>query len=222
MVAHIEVDFPLWLQLAAGLGLGMFLLWMLPRMSWAQLFVTDRRNQFLTAAMFLIVIWSMRAESIDGLAMHFLGVVIVTLVFGWQLAIVMVSLVVLFLALVGTVELLQAPLIVLMTGVMPVLVAANVLQISERHLPPHMFIYLYVVGFFGGGLSVLFVMAGNAALYGLFTDLSWATITSDYLRYMPLMMLPEAMLSGMLMTGLVVFRPELVATYSDARYVDGH
>ncbi len=39
---------------------------------------------------------------------------------------------------------------------------------------------------------------------------------------MPLMMLPEAMLSGMLMTGLVVFRPEWVATYSDARYVDGH
>lgn len=221
-MAHIDVAFPLWLQLFGAVALGLVLLWMLPSMNWAQLFVPGRLHQFLVVALFLALIWSMRAESIDGLAMHFLGVVTVTLVFGWQLAIVMVALVVLVLALVGTVELLQVPLIVLMTGVLPVLVTANVLQISERHLPAHLFIYLYVVGFFGGGLSVLIVMGGNAAMYGLFTDLSWAMIVRDYLRYLPLMMLPEAVLNGMLMTGLVVFRPEWVATYSDARYVDGH
>jgi uncharacterized membrane protein len=221
-MAHIDVDLPLWLQLLAAGGLGLLVLRMLPRMNWAQLFVPGRLQQFLAVALVLLLIWSMRAESIEGLAMHFLGVVTITLVFGGQLAIVMVAMVVVVLAVVGTIELLQVPLIILLTGVLPVLVTVRLLQLSERRLPAHLFVYLYVVGFFGGGLSVLVVMGAHALVYGLFTEVSWTMIVRDYVRYMPLMMLPEAVLNGMLMTGLVVFRPEWVATYSDARYVDGH
>jgi len=84
-----------------------------------------------------------------------------------------------------------------------------------------MFIYLYVVGFFGGALSVLVVMATNALVYGLFTDVAWESIVREYLQYTPLLILPEGVLNGMIITGLVMFRPEWVITYSDARYVDG-
>ncbi len=218
---HIDVIFPLWLQVLGTIGLAALLVWMLRGMTWDEVFVPGRIQHFLLAALVLVVIWSMRAEAVDGLAMHFLGVVAVTLVFGWRLAILMVFLVNIVLAFTGVLEPMQVPLTVLISGVAPALTTWGLLQLSERRLPPHMFIYLYVVGFLGGALSVLVVMAANALVYGLFTDLPWESIFREYLQYTPLLVLPEGVLNGMIITGLVMFRPEWVITYSDARYVDG-
>jgi len=218
---HIDVVFPLWLQILGTIGLAVLMVWMLRSMAWDEVFVPGRVQHFLLATVVLVVIWSLRAEAVDGLAMHFLGVVAVTLVFGWRLAILMVSLVVVTLALIGIVEPMLVPLTILISGVAPALATWGLLQFSERRLPPHMFIYLYVVGFFGGALSVLVVMATNSLVYGLFTDVAWESIVREYLQYTPLLILPEGVLNGMIITGLVMFRPEWVITYSDARYVDG-
>ena len=218
---HIDVVFPLWLQILGTIGLAVLMVWMLRSMTWDEAFVPGRVQHFLLATLVLVVIWSLRAEAVDGLAMHFLGVVAVTLIFGWRLAILMVSLVVVTLALIGIVEPMLAPLTILISGVAPALATWGLLQFSERRLPPHMFIYLYVVGFFGGALSVLVVMATNSLVYGLFTDVAWESIVREYLQYTPLLILPEGVLNGMIITGLVMFRPEWVITYSDARYVDG-
>ena len=218
---HIDVAFPLWLQLVSAFGLTLLLVWMFRGMTWDEVFVPGRVQHFLLATLALFALWSLRAEAIDGLPMHFLGVVAATLVFGWRLAILMVSVVVVMLAVFGMVEPMLAPLTILISGAAPVLATWALLQFSERRLPPHMFIYLYVVGFFGGAVSVLVVMAGNVLVYGLFTDLPWETIFSEYLQYLPLLVLPEGVLNGMVITGLVMFRPEWVATYSDARYIDG-
>jgi uncharacterized membrane protein len=217
----IAVSFPLWLQLFAAVGLLFVLVWMLRGMTGEEIFVPGRVQHALVAIALLTVIWSMRAETVDGLAMHFLGAAVATLIFGWRLAILMLAVVVVILAGLGLVEPLMVPFTILVSGVLPVLTTWALLRFSERRLPPHMFIYLYVVGFFGGALSVLAVMVANAALYGLFTPLAWELVLSEYLRYTMLLVLPEGVLNGMIITGLVMFRPEWVATYSDARYVDG-
>lgn len=218
---YIDVTVPLWLQLVSAVGLTLVLVWMFRGMTWDEVFVPGRVQHFVLATLALVVIWSMRAAAVDGLAMHFLGVVVVTLVFGWQLAILMATLAMVALALLGIVDPMLVPLKILLTGVAPALMTWGLLQFSERRLPPHMFIYLYVVGFFGGMLSVLVVMGGNALVFGLFTDASWESIFDGYLQYLPLLVLPEGVINGMIITGLVMFRPEWVATYSDARYVDG-
>ncbi|AHE99520.1 energy-coupling factor ABC transporter permease [Thioalkalivibrio paradoxus] len=218
---HISVAFPLWLQISAAVVLALLLGRMLREMTWNEIFVPGRIQHFVIAALLMLLIWSLRAQSVDGLAMHFLGVAVVTLVFGWQLAVLMVSLVVVMLAVLGIVDPLQVPLTILLSGALPALAVWGLLGFSERRLPPHMFIYLYVVGFFGGVLSVLVVMGSYAALFGLFTDVPWELVYSEYLRYTVLLILPEGVLNGMVITGLVMFRPEWVATYSDARYVDG-
>lgn len=220
-MVHIEVAFPLWLQVVGTVGLVALLGWMFRGMTWDELFVPGRVQQFTLAGLALLLIWSLRAASVDGLAMHFLGVVAVTLIFGWRLAILMVSLVVITLGVIGIVDPMLVPVTVLTNGVAPALATWALLRFSERRLPPHMFIYLYVVGFFGGMLSVVVVMGGNALVYGLFTDATWESIFQEYLQYTPLLVLPEGVLNGMIITGLVMFRPEWVATYSDARYVDG-
>ena len=217
----IAVSFRLWLQLVAAAGLVFVLAWVLRGMTWEELFVPGRVQHALIAVALLAGIWSMRPETVDGLAMHFLGATVTTLIFGWRLAVLMLAVVVVILGGLGLVEPLMIPFIILVSGVLPVLTTWGLLRLSEQRLPPHMFIYLYVVGFFGGALSVLVVMVANSLLFGLFTPLAWDLVLSEYLRYTMLLVLPEGVLNGMIITGLVMFRPEWVATYSDARYVDG-
>jgi len=218
---HIAVAFPPWLHWMALLGLVVVLGFALRQMIWDDLFVPGRVQQFLFATVALALVWSMRVEAVDGLALHFLGMAVITLVFGWRLALLMVSVVGFALAALGVVDFLEVPLMVLLSGALPVAAAWTLLRFSERHLPPHIFIYMYVVGFVGGSLTVLVTMMAYSLVFGLFTDVPWDVIGSEYFQYTLLLVLPEGVLNGMIITGLIMFRPEWVATYSDARYVDG-
>ncbi len=217
----IAVAFPLWVHIAAWvLGVAL-LVWLLRTMTWDDVFIPGRVQQILVAMAGLIIIWSMRVEAIDGLAMHFLGIAIITLVFSWQLAMLMVSVTVLALAALGIVPWVAIPFTILLNGVLPIWAVWRLLRLSEQRLPPHLFIYLYVVGFLGGALSVLVVMVAKTLLFGVLTDITWDVLISEYFRYTLLLVLPEGVLNGMVITALVMFRPEWVATYSDARYLEG-
>lgn len=214
-------ELPVALRVLSALLLGLGLIVMLRRMPWESFFVPGRIQLFVIAALCLLLIWSMRAQTLDGLALHFLGMTTVTLMFGWQLAILMVFLVVATLGLFGALPLAAFPLTVLLAGILPVAVTWGLLRLSQNYLPAHMFIYLYAVGFLGGALSVVATVLASAVIYGLFTELAWADIYRDYLRYLALLVLPEAVVNGIVITGLVMVRPEWLATWSDERYIHG-
>ena len=217
----LEVHLPIWLQAVAALVWILLMVWMLRGMTWDEVFVPGRLQHWAVATLALLVIWNLRVEAIEGLAIHFLGLATITLVFGWRLAILMATLVIGALALVGHVDWRSIPLVILTTGALPVAVTWGLLRFSEHKMPPHMFIYLYFVGFLGGALSVLASMLANAFLFALFTDADLTSIFSEYLQYLLLMVMPEGFLNGMVITALVMFRPEWVTTYSDSRYVEG-
>ncbi|WP_018864539.1 energy-coupling factor ABC transporter permease [Thioalkalivibrio sp. ARh3] len=214
-------ELPVALRVLSALLLGAGLLIMLRRMPWEAFFVPGRTQLFVIATLCLLLIWGLRAQALEGLALHFLGMATITLMFGWQLAILMVFLVVAGLALLGAVPLSAFPLTVLLAGVLPVALTWGLLRATEAWLPRHMFIYLYGVAFLGGALTVAATVLASAVIYGLFTDLAWDDIYRDYVRYLALLVLPEAVLNGMVVTGLVMVRPEWLATWSDERYVHG-
>ncbi len=214
-------DLPAGLQVVSALLLGAGMVFMLRRMPWEAFFVPGRTRLFVIALICMLLIWSLRAQTLDGLALHFLGMATMTLMFGWQLAILMVFMVVALLGLFGVVPLAAFPLTVLLAGVLPVAVTWALLRLAEVRLPAHMFIYLYAVAFLGGALSVAATVLASALVYGLFTELAWVDIYRDYLRYLPLLVLPEAVVNGIVITGLVMVRPEWLATWSDERYIHG-
>ncbi|WP_018862645.1 MULTISPECIES: energy-coupling factor ABC transporter permease [unclassified Thioalkalivibrio] len=214
-------ELPVALRVLSALLLGAGLLIMLRRMPWEAFFVPGRTQLIVIATLCLLLIWGLRAQTLEGLALHFLGVATITLMFGWQLAILMVFLVVAGLALLGALPLAAFPLTVLLAGVLPVAVTWGLLRATETWLPRHMFIYLYGVAFLGGALTVAATVLTSAVIYALFTDLAWGDIYRDYVRYLALLVLPEAVLNGMVVTGLVMVRPEWLATWSDERYVHG-
>lgn len=47
----------------------------------------------------------------------------------------------------------------------------------------------------------------------------WHTISADYLSIWPLLLFPEALLNGMAMTLLAVYRPHWVNTFFDREYL---
>ena len=103
----------------------------------------------------------------------------------------------------------------------PVLVTAGTLRLAHRWLPPNFFIYIFVVSFFGSAVAMI---AGGfvASAAILLADGQRAiSIVNEHLPYLILLAFGEAMLTGMLTTLLVVYRPAWVKTFDDTRYLRG-
>jgi uncharacterized membrane protein len=188
---------------------------------WYRLRYPQFRNVFFGAVIGLIVLWNVDAGALPGLNFHFIGVMLVTLMFRWQYSIWLLSLAIFSQIFTGKIE----PSVFAMNGllfaVLPVYVANSIYKLVDRKLPDHFFIYVYGAGFFGAAIVVLFVIF-ETSLFLFFTDVyNWTSLVHNYIRYSPLMMFIEAFITGMLLTLLVVFKPEWVLTFSDQKYLQG-
>ncbi len=86
-------------------------------------------------------------------------------------------------------------------------------------MPKHLFVYLFVAAFFNGALTMvvhLLLISGWMYVSGLYL---WGYIVDNYLALLPLLLFPEALLNGMAMTLLVVYKPEWVRTFADRDYI---
>jgi uncharacterized membrane protein len=107
----------------------------------------------------------------------------------------------------------------LITVMIPALVTHSVMIWERRRNFRNFFAYIFFCGFFGAGLSV--------AAAGLFMCLLlWTAdvyelrdLVHEYLRYLPLVMLPEGFVNGTVVTGLMVFHPERLKTLDESRYL---
>lgn len=207
----------------AFLPLALVWLWCLRTAPWARLRDGVQSNAWLGAIVVLILFWSLKAGVRPGLNLHLLGAATLTLMFGRQLAIVALSLVLAAVTLNG--ELggnagWQAyALNALLMAVLPVFVAAAVLRAMERLLPANLFIYVFVAGFFGAALTAL--ATGLAAtLLLLAADIYPAALLfEDYLPYFLLLAFSEAWLNGAAVTLMVIYFPAWVGSFDDRRYL---
>ena len=178
------------------------------------------QHLFLGATVALMLLWQMRAGISPGLGIHFLGVTVLTLMFGWNLAILSASM-----ALVGSTLLGQEgwhsfAINGLCTVVIPALVSYLILRLVEAKLPANFFIYLFLCAFLGAGVATL---SGGLAMGFLLwiSDVYPGTkIFQEYIQYLPLIMFPEGLLNGIIMTGMMVFYPDWIRTFDAKKYID--
>lgn len=204
----------------------LLLLWAVRTAPWKRLAEGHNGSQthvWMGAIVVLTLVWSLKAGAKPGLHLHLLGVTAFTLMFGRQLALLGLSLVlaaVTFNAGLKGIEGWQAfALNALALIVVPVFVAHAVLRCVERWLPPNIFIYFFGAAFFGGALAAvssgLFsgLLFWGAGLYGF--DL----LMSDYLPFYILLGFAEAWLNGAAITLMVVYYPSWVGSFDDRRYL---
>jgi uncharacterized membrane protein len=210
----------------AFLPYALMLLWAVRTAPWKRLTEGHNSSQmhvWMGAIVVLTLVWSLKAGAKPGLHLHLLGVTAFTLMFGRQLALLGLSLVlaaVTFNANLKGIEGWQVfALNALALIVVPAFVAHAVLRFVERHLPPNIFVYFFVAAFFGGALAAVAsgVFSGllfwGAGIYGF--DL----LMSDYLLFYILLGFAEAWLNGAAITLMVVYYPSWVGSFDDRRYL---
>ncbi len=173
----------------------------------------------LGGAIVLVPLWTLRAGLHEGLEIHFLGLTSLTLLLGWRLALLAPCFTLLLLAYFGVIPLADIGWQALIGVALPVATSWLLFLGSWAWLPRHLFVYLFVAAFLGGALSISAKVLASALLMGVSGTYSWHTISADYLSIWPLLLFPEALLNGMTMTQLAVYRPHWVNTFFDREYL---
>lgn len=176
---------------------------------------------FGVAVILLVALWHVKATIGPGLGFHFLGATLVTLMFGWQFALLAFGLVVSGMALLGQGgwDAWGANFFIL--AVVPITVTWIALGLSYRYLPRHFFVYTFLNAFLVGALSMLMSVLVLSVFLVWGEVISWARLSYQFLPMLPMMAAPEAFLNGFLMTVLIVNRVEWVSTFTDEQYLHG-
>lgn len=213
---------PVW-ALGAFLGFLPVLLWSVITAPWARLADSRQSNVWLGTIVLLALTWSMRAGVQPGLGLHLLGVTMFTLMFGRQLAIVGLALVLAATTLntsLGGVSGWQAyALNALVLVVVPVVMSDSLRLLMERYLPANFFIYIFFGAFFGAAASLLATGLATASMLWLAGIYSAAFLWQEYLPYTLLLAFAEAWLNGGMVTLMAVYMPHWLGSFDDRRYL---
>lgn len=186
---------------------------------WDQLFVErPLQHTFFGAAVALIALWNLRAGVLPGLSVHILGMTTLSLMLTWPLAIVAGSLSLVGMVILGREALADFAINDMITVMLPALVTYGIMRWERTHFRLF-FAYIFICGFFGAAIAVACTAIMVVLVLLACGIYSWETLVTDYLRYLPMIMLPEAFVNGMLITGLMVYFPQRLLTLDESRYL---
>ncbi|MDO5686057.1 MAG: energy-coupling factor ABC transporter permease [Neisseria sp.] len=182
-------------------------------------------RSWLLAGVLVALLWSIHAQMHGGeqagMSYHLLGATLVTLVLGlpaalWLMTVMAVIYAVVFQGFANV----SAVGLNMMCIVLPTLLLTDILlYLARRTLPHHLFVFIFVNGFFAAALGMMF----GGALCLFLLDLA-AAYPSEILwrRAFPVFFLlswGEAFFTGLITAVLVAFAPQLVVQYSDEMYL---
>lgn len=175
---------------------------------------------FIGATLVITVLWSIQAKLDAMPPLHFLGITALVLLLGLRLSLLATPLAI-FLPLLAsywlTSESWPATDNILLQWLALIVTAIQCYLLywwSERKLSNHLFVRIFVCGFFNAMLSAATYMLAMACGYLLLALLS-SQQALDYLTTIPLLALPEALLNGMTVSVLLVYRPHWLAAFRD-------
>jgi uncharacterized membrane protein len=179
------------------------------------------QHVYFGAMVALLLLWKIKAGISPGLGFHHLGATVFTLMFGWPLAVLGLSTILLASVLLQHNDLLSLGINGLLSIAVPVFVSYGILQLSQKKLPANFFIYIFVVAFFGAGIAVAANRLSAIVLLSLVQAYPHSQLVSESLVYIPLLMFAEAFITGMLISAFVIYKPQWVMTFDDQHYIVG-
>lgn len=176
------------------------------------------QHVFLGASATLFLAWLFEVGVRPALGFHLLGVTVYTLMFGWSLGVIGVSLIAVGVTLTSG-DWSALAMNALLLGVLPVSTSYGVYYLVHRYLPRHLFIYIFLCAFFNAMLAAGAAVLALVALLVVTETYTFARISSEYLPFVPLYLFPEGLLNGMVTTALIGLRPDWLKTYDDEVYL---
>ncbi|WP_299180362.1 energy-coupling factor ABC transporter permease [uncultured Neptuniibacter sp.] len=178
------------------------------------------QHMLFGATVILMILWSMRAGISPGLGIHFLGITVMALVFGWDLAVLAATVALIGMVVIGKESLDGLFINGICSVLLPIAATYAIYWFVEKRLLKNFFVYLFVCGFIGAAVST--AVAGLATSAVLVVDgvYTFEKVYLEYIRYLPLIMFPEGLLNGIFLTGMLVFYPDWVRTFDAKGYID--
>lgn len=191
------------------------------RAPWWWLRRPDSVHVYAGTLVALLVLWQLRAGIGAGPWLHLLGATVLTLMFGWQLALVGIAVLVLGSAAAGHGDFASAGLNFALCGLLPVALSYAFARGVERWLAPNFFVYVFLSAFLGAALAVGAVMLAIALVVSAGQGVPADHLFENYLPSGILLLFPEAFATGACLTLAVVYRPHWVVSFDDRRYLHG-
>lgn len=197
------------------------LFWAVRRAPWAAVRDSNLRQHLLLAAIVAISIcWLAEVGVKPGLHLHLLGATLLVLMFGPELALLILFAALLVVSFAGKAGWQALPINTALSVLLPVALAFGIQQ-RLRRLPANIFVFVFGHAFFCAAAVMLLtgmVIGLVLAVTGAYT---WDDLVDQYLPYFILMAWAEAFLTGMATTVMVVYLPGWVAAFDDDRYLHG-
>jgi len=207
----------------AILPYALFLLWAAIWAPWRRLADSRQMNVWIGTIVVLMLVWSMKAGAKPGLNLHMLGATAFTLMFGRQLALLGLSVVLAAVTYNATLKGIQGwqpfALNALALAVFPVFVTHAIQRVVERRLPAHIFVYIFVTAFFGAAVTVVATGMLTALMLWLSGAYAGELLLAEYVPFYILLGFSEAWLNGAAITLMVVYYPHWVGSFDDRRYL---
>jgi uncharacterized membrane protein len=186
-----------------------------------RVWLADRERQWvwLVSLGVLVGIWSMKAGITPGLSLRFLLVTSLTLMHGWQLAVIGGALALAVLTVVGMADWASFGANLLCVAVVPAVVTVQIHQFVHARLPHNYFIYFFLTVFVGSALAYNLAGLARVGLLAASGSLDAAHVGPEYFAVLPLMSFGEAFVNGMVMAMAVVYRPQWVMSFDDRLYL---
>jgi uncharacterized membrane protein len=186
-----------------------------------RVWLEDRERQWvwLMSLAVLVAVWAMKAGITPGLSLRFLLVTSLTLMHGWQLAVIGGALALVVLNVVGLAGWGSFGADLLCVVIVPAVVTVQLHQLVHARLPHNYFIYFFVTVFLGSAIAYNLAGLARVAVLAASGTLDEAHVGPEYFAVLPLMSFGEAFVNGMVMAMAVVYRPKWVMSFDDRLYL---
>ncbi|MDO6461761.1 hypothetical protein Q4485_13705 [Granulosicoccaceae sp. 1_MG-2023] len=188
---------------------------------WYKILDNESSHVFLGSVLLVGIIWLVRSSVFNGINFHLLASTALMVMFDWQFALFAVLLVHAGLYVLGAMPLSVIPLNVLICGAIPIFLTRAGLILAFRRLPHNFFIFVFLNCFLAAGLSMIAVALTTLGLYYFFAYESVYLNLQDFLPFTLMLAFPEAVLNGIVLSGLIAYQPGWIATFHDRFYIVG-
>ncbi|WP_110427191.1 energy-coupling factor ABC transporter permease [Glaciecola sp. KUL10] len=178
------------------------------------------QHRLFGACAIIFILWVLRVGIVEGLYVHFLWLTALSLIFGFRWAIIGGSFVLLGATAVGFYSANQIGINGLFGVVFPICLSYFILSISFHKMSKHIFVYIFICAFLAGGVCIALKMVAQGVYYYFDIGYEWDDVYNNFLKIIPLVVFPEALFNGMIMTLLIIYKPNWVYTYHDKFYLD--
>lgn len=164
----------------------------------------------------LALLWQTDATVLDALSIHFLALTSLVLVFGLRISTLLFVLVIALQWLMSD-RPFEQWLWTLACGWLVLALNYLIYLLCFHYLQRHLFVYLFICAFLNSALGLMVYMLLQAWIHA--DHYSTEQLYQGYLIFIPLAALPEALLNGMAMTLLVIYKPQWVYTFYQRIYL---